>query len=99
MTERSDWDEAVDEAIEVLIDESTDGFALVATQGEEAHFVEAADLEEELLAVWMLVRQVMEVARAEGQELKPAEVVAGAFHVAEERGYLEPSSRIEDFDL
>ena len=61
---------------------------MVATQGEDVHSVQAADEEEELMAVWMMVRQVMARARERGTPLEPPHDLTLAMQEARERGVL-----------
>jgi hypothetical protein len=93
MTERTNWDDTVDEAIEVLIDEDTEFFALAAVQGQDLHAVSGAEgpdgLEEQLLATFVLIEDTRRRLASEGIEAGPVDTVLAAMRVAGERGYLE----------
>lgn len=96
MTERTEEDDTIDEAIELLIDEDTDGFSLVAHQGEDVHLVEGATAEEQMLAVWVLVEQIRRQASSAGSPLRPVDVLVAAVQKAQERGYLHEDASITD---
>ena len=89
MTERTKKDDAIDRAIEQLIAEDLEGFALVTVEGQDVHSVQAASQDEQFLAVYMLVEQICRDAADEGTPLKPEDVLLGAFQVADERGLLD----------
>jgi hypothetical protein len=90
-SERTEWDDSVDEAIEVLIDDSTEAFALVGMQEDsDIHLVQASEsMEQELLPIFMLVENVRQMAAQAGEQMLPHEVLIAAGHVAMERGYLD----------
>jgi hypothetical protein len=96
MMDRTEWDDMVDEAIEVLIAEDTESFVLVGTQGEDVHVVQGADGGDELVAIWALVTQVMSRAQETGQDLRAPDVLALAAGEAAERGLLEPGAGFEE---
>lgn len=96
MSERTEEDERIDEAIELLIDDDTDGFSLVAHQGEDVHLVEGAKPDQQMLAVWILVQQIRRQASSAGTPLRPVDVLAGAVQIAQERGYLDENASIRD---
>jgi hypothetical protein len=89
-SERTEYDDSVDEAIEVLIDDSTEAFVLVGMQDDsDVHLIQASEnVEQELLAVFMLVENMRKMAAQTGREMLPHEVLIAAGHVAMERGYL-----------
>lgn len=93
MTERTNWDDTVDEAIEVLIEENTEFFALAAVQGRDLHAVSGAagpeGLEDQLLATFIVIEETRRRLASEGIEAGPVDVVLAAMRVAGERGYLE----------
>lgn len=92
MSERTDWDETVDEAIEVLIADSTDAFVLMGRQGDETHLIEAVqEPTDRLLAIWMLVSREISMLQESGEEIGPQDVLANAYLEAGRRGYLEGS--------
>lgn len=97
MPDRTEWDEAVDRAIERLIDEDTEAFALVTTEAEDIHLVKAADPDEELLAVWMLVEALVREADEAGMDLRPGEVLAAGAEIAASRGLLEDAATFQEF--
>jgi hypothetical protein len=89
-SERTDWDDAVDEAIEILISEDTSGFVLAAVEGEDTHSVSAvSSMDERLLAVFIVVEEVRMLFAEQGMEMDPFEVVMAAGYMAEQSGYLD----------
>jgi hypothetical protein len=86
--ERTQRDERIDEAIEVLIAEDTEGFVTVGVGSEGVHLVQSAEKEEQLLAVWALATQVMEEAREGDIPLTPPDVLALAAEAAADRGLI-----------
>lgn len=90
MTERTEWDESVDEAIEQLIDEKTEAFTLVTVEERDTHLLKATETpEQELLPIYLLVEEIRMMAAEAGEPLSPQEILFGAMDVAKERGYLE----------
>lgn len=97
MSERDEWDEMVDEAIEQLIAEETEGFTLVTYEEEDVHLLQAVDgLDEELVAIFMLVTRVMSMSEQAGAKMSPPEVLAGAYEMAERRGLTAEGARFEE---
>ena len=88
MTERTERDEMVDQAIEVLIDEDVEGFAVVGIGQEGVHTVTMTDRQGELLAVWALANRVMEESRAQDIPLTPPDVLALAAEAAADQGLI-----------
>jgi hypothetical protein len=94
MSERTDWDETVDRAIELLIAEDTESFHLLVSQTEDIHLVSGTDdVEESLLAVYLLVEDLRVSARKSGKPMTPDAILGAAATVASERGYLDPDRR------
>ncbi|PGF13798.1 hypothetical protein CP556_25045 [Natrinema sp. CBA1119] len=94
MSERTNWDESVDEAIKQLIDDDTEAFTLVTVEDQDSHLVKATETPvQELLPIYLLVEKIRMMAVEAGEPLSPQEILFGAMSVAEERGYLE-----DDFD-
>lgn len=95
MTERTQWDDTVDEAIELLIDEETDSFTLATTtENDELHLVKATeDVDEMLLAIFAMVEEIRQLSVEAGRELSPDEILTAAAQVAEEYGYLDPNAQ------
>jgi hypothetical protein len=88
MTERTERDEMVDQAIELLIDENVGGFAVVGIGEEGVHTVTMTDRQDELLAVWALADQVLENARAQDIPLTPPDVIRLAAEAAADQGLI-----------
>lgn len=90
MSERTQWDDTVDEAIELLISEETTSFALAALEGDDVHLVKATeDIDDALLAIFVMVEEVRQLSKQAGRELSPDEILTAAGYVAQERGYLD----------
>jgi hypothetical protein len=96
MTDRTEWDDVVDEAIGQLIDEDTEAFSVATIEDEDVHLVQAADLDEQLLSVWILVQQIVRQSEAAGTPLQPMDVLVGAADVAKSRGLLEDGASYRD---
>jgi hypothetical protein len=89
-SERTDWDEAVDEAIEVLISEDTSSFVLAGVEGDDVHSVSAvSSMDERLLAVFIVVEEVRMLFEDRGVDMDPFEVVMAAGYMAERAGCLD----------
>lgn len=89
MSERTERDDVIDEAIELLISEDTEGFMLTAVEADDVHLVGATDdVEQSLLAVYVLVEELRQMGEEEGVSIAPSDVIVAAGQVADERGLL-----------
>jgi hypothetical protein len=97
MSERTEWDEAVDEAIEQLIAEDTESFTLMTYEENDVHLIQLADgIEEELVGIFLLVTRVMQMGDMGGVEMHPPDVLAAAYEAAERRGLTSENAAFEE---
>ena len=90
-SERTEYDEMADEAIDVLIDESTEGFVLVGV-GEDGGLRTVdgtANADHQLLAVYLAIENVRKTTARGGYSIGPNEVLLAAKQVAERYGCLD----------
>lgn len=91
MSERTQRDETVDKAIELLIADETDGFTMTAVQGDEVHVVKETDMDESLLSVFAIVEEIRRMTAAAGEypgSMTPQDVFIEAGQIAAERGLI-----------
>lgn len=95
MPERTQWDDDVDRAIDLLISEDTEAFAMTAVKSEESGdggtYLLNADKEGSdaiLLAIFTMVEEIRRRSVANETPLSPEQILYAAAGVAEERGYL-----------
>jgi len=87
----------VDEAIEQLIAEETEGYSLVTYEEDDVHLIQAVDgVDEELLGIFLLVMRVMKMGEMGGVEMRPPEVLAAAYEAAERRGLTSENAAFEE---
>ncbi len=99
MSERTEWDDTVDKAIERLIDDETEGFVLTAIEDDDLHLVKATDdLDGDLLSIYVMVEEIRMMAAEAGEEMSPMDVVMAAGAAAERRGYLDGEMTLYDRD-
>jgi hypothetical protein len=97
MSERTEWDDTVDKAIERLIDDETEGFVLTAIEDDDLHLVKATDdIDGDLLSIYVMVEEIRMMAAEAGEEMSPMDVVMAAGAVAERRGYLDGEMTLYD---
>lgn len=60
MPDRTDWDELVDEAIELLEDDATEQFALVTFEETDVHALNATNDHSLLVAIYLLGRELQD---------------------------------------
>jgi len=82
MSERTQWDESVDQAIELLISEDTEAFVLTAlkSDNEGMHLVQAHQEESDmvLLTIFTLIEEIRKKSVEAGTPLSPEEIMYSA---------------------
>lgn len=89
-SERTDWDDAVDEAIEQLIEDDIQAFSLVTADERDVHVTRSVQSEEAmdhiLLSIYALVEEVRVMSEEAGKPMPPDAILGAAWYAADERG-------------
>lgn len=97
MPERTERDETVDRAIELLISEDTEAFVTVGVEAEDVHIAgSSSEVDHDLLAVFMVVEHARRRFEELGKSFTPGDIVGAAGAAAEQRGLLDSEARFID---
>lgn len=97
MTERTERDDLIDQAIELLIDDKTEGFLLVTLEQEDVHLAqETYSIDDSLLAIHLIAEDLnLRLEECGNDPMSPLDIMAAAYSEAIHRGLTQ--SNYTDF--
>lgn len=90
MAERTNYDDTIDKAIELLIADDTEGFVLTTIEEDDLHLVKATNnLDEDLLSIYIQIEELRMMASEAGGKLSALDILAAVADAARETGMLD----------